>query len=818
MRRVRPSVRPPLPSPPALCRPEYRAPNADPGQGQGRRYARVPSTHPPTLPSHLSPVDMVLHPKGRRTNEETFEERLSAAEEWRAWFRGADVEVQRKVLSAPTQQVHGRVCGLWTKFVSTLEDSEIGALGPGVVLGMATPSAAVLKGFVRFLALTLQCHLSEFPTVGSVSSYVWTLYSVLQREGGLSTEHREKRFASQADVRKLVDAYHTDAQHFRSNRMCLQMSALTMLFSISAERIGALVESNCYRGSNECLKWKDVEVVVFSDRDAPSKPIVGMQVTARLLKGGRDVGSFFKTFFLFPERGANRPYCPIAPLLALGLLDQVWEGIGGPEDIATPSADLTSGVYALRVNESKRDLPVFKREEKTSSGGWSVSEDRVMNYGAACRHLRYFSRISGFPVDVRPYDIRRGVAVTRELRFLLQRSRARYFAEASPRQLGGETSRPPTTPTLSSTSAIGSSQLSRYRKPCVSAILAQAGAEIPPDSSISTTSSTHVDRLVSLLYGEIPEADHHEVFLKTVHLLLDLPGSEQVLCYPGESLADQDRCPVCGSPRNVMKRGAAHHIHRCLVNRKEEEADAVLDGGCVLLQCCWAECTESDQPWMSRTELTEHMDKHVRNVQSCRWVDANGDLCGEKSVAGSMHRGVLLLCLLDVVRVPSVRPTFLLVTTSSSTTTTSSRFPDTAGDGLNWEVHCHEHYGDLFAQFSQREDEAVDVEPVGIQLHPDTDKRISYEDGVTFAPMFCVWCVHDDRLSMVERMTQWVLLSISESDPTPFITSRYHDETVFYGHLTVGPSRTPNTIYFFTLLPYTVWEFVDVRGAGRGVV
>ncbi|KAG6369036.1 hypothetical protein JVT61DRAFT_1962 [Boletus reticuloceps] len=538
------------------------------------------------------------------------------------------------------------------------------------------------------------------------------------------------------------------------------MSALTMLFSISAERIGALVESNCYRGSNECLKWKDVEVVVFSDRDAPSKPIVGMQVTARLLKGGRDVGSFFKTFFLFPERGANRPYCPIAPLLALGLLDQVWEGIGGPEDIATPSADLTSGVYALRVNESKRDLPVFKREEKTSSGGWSVSEDRVMNYGAACRHLRYFSRISGFPVDVRPYDIRRGVAVTRELRFLLQRSRTRYFAEASSRQLGGETSRPPTTPTLSSTSAIGSSQLSRYRKPCVSAILAQAGAEIPPDSSISTTSSTHVDRLVSLLYGEIPEADHHEVFLKTVHLLLDLPGSEQVLCYPGESLADQDRCPVCGSPRNVMKRGAAHHIHRCLVNRKEEEADAVLDGGCVLLQCCWAECTESDQPWMSRTELTEHMDKHVRNVQSCRWVDANGDLCGEKSVAGSMHRG----------------------------------------------------------QFSQREDEAVDVEPVGIQLHPDTDKRISYEDGVTFAPMFCVWCVHDDRLSMVERMTQWVLLSISESDPTPFITSRYHDETVFYGHLTVGPSRTPNTIYFFTLLPYTVWEFVDVRGAGRGVV
>jgi hypothetical protein len=184
---------------------------------------------------------------------------------------------------------------------------------------------------------------------------MWTLYSVVHREGGvtvqkemqtcfgsylssadlhmqvrLSTRHCGKHFASQADVQKLVDAYYMDIQHYRTNWMHLQMSALTMLLSISAECIGVLVESNCYCGSNECLKWRDIKVMVFPGNDVLPKLIIGMKVTACLLKSGCDVKSFFRTFFLFPECGVNHPYCHVMPLLALGLLDQVWEGISGP--------------------------------------------------------------------------------------------------------------------------------------------------------------------------------------------------------------------------------------------------------------------------------------------------------------------------------------------------------------------------------------------------------------------------------------------------------------------------------------------------------
>ena len=102
---------------------------------------------------------------------------------------------------------------------------------------------------------------------------------------------------------------------------------------------------------------------------------------------------------------------------------------------------------------------------------------------------------------------------------------------------------------------------------------------------------------------------------------------------------------------------------------------------------------------------------------------------------------------------------------------TWTRFQDMAGDGLDWEDHCKDHYTDLFAPFSQRREEEGDVQPMGIHVYPDTYNCIGYdvgsglggqfpeyhghiEHGVAFAPMFCIWCVHDQDLSIQARMTQ----------------------------------------------------------------
>ncbi|KAF8440914.1 hypothetical protein L210DRAFT_3645143 [Boletus edulis BED1] len=235
------------------------------------------------------------------------------------------------------------------------------------------------------------------------------------------------------------------------------------------------------------------------------------------------------------------------------------------------------------IHDQKKMVQLVKERQELTSSKHANDPEVKHAINDLCAHAKALTK-------------QHDMAITQELWFLLQWSRAQYFAEASSCQPDGEMSHSPTTPTLLSTFTIGSSQLSRYQKPCVSAILAQARAEIPPDWSISTTSCTYINKLISHLYGKIPEANYHKV-----------------LCYPGESLTDQDHCPMCGSlymrydlnrtdsltldplSHNVMKRSTAHHIHHCLVNRKKKEANTVLDGGYVALQFCWAKCMESDQ-------------------------------------------------------------------------------------------------------------------------------------------------------------------------------------------------------------------------------
>lgn len=278
----------------------------------------------------------------------------------------------------------------------------------------------VVESFIRFLGMTLQGRLSERVTVTTLTSYIWTLFSLLSREGNvhipndvrkqihgyigssdfcghvqLSTRLREKHYASLIDIRILVDSYYSDARRFRTNRMRLQMIALTNLLALSAERIGALVESNCYQGTNEALKWKDVGVMVFPRSDSPSKPDIAVQVTTHLLKGGRGVESYSKTVFLFPEYGSERAYCPVVPFLVLGLLDQVWEGINSVEDIISPRVP-PALTHTLRVRTTKRDLPVFRSEVRMEQG-WATSASKAMSYGDAYRHLRFFSCLNGFP-------------------------------------------------------------------------------------------------------------------------------------------------------------------------------------------------------------------------------------------------------------------------------------------------------------------------------------------------------------------------------------------------------------------------------------
>ena len=138
---------------------------------------------------------------------------------------------------------------------------------------------AILECFIKFLTMTLQGHLDTYTTITALSSYIWTLFALFHCTGQinipkdvhaqtmaylasanlgdhitLSTKHCDKYCTSTVDVRRLVDTYYANTTHFQMNHMRLQMGVLTILLAILAEWIGTIIESDCYRGLNACLK------------------------------------------------------------------------------------------------------------------------------------------------------------------------------------------------------------------------------------------------------------------------------------------------------------------------------------------------------------------------------------------------------------------------------------------------------------------------------------------------------------------------------------------------------------------------------------
>ncbi|KAG8221602.1 hypothetical protein J3R82DRAFT_1865 [Butyriboletus roseoflavus] len=284
---------------------------------------------------------------------------------------------------------------------------------------MVPLSAAVIKAFVHFLAMTLQGILEtpENPdapaptTVCTATSYVETLYSVLSQDGlvivdkdirtqvcnylaldelhrhvSLSTKKHEKHYTSMKDFQRLINAYYANMQYFCMNHMQVQMSALTLLLAISTESIGAVIESNCYHGLNAALAWKNIAMMITPNPKTPLRPDVALQITVSLLKGGRDIQSYFKTFLIFPEYGPDWAHCPILPLIVLGVLDQVWKLIGSMEDIFSPRITPTIK-HTLRIHLNKCKTLVIRAEMRSKEVGWSISPTEAMDYGMACQHL-----------------------------------------------------------------------------------------------------------------------------------------------------------------------------------------------------------------------------------------------------------------------------------------------------------------------------------------------------------------------------------------------------------------------------------------------
>ena len=78
--------------------------------------------------------------------------------------------------------------------------------------------------------------------------------------------------------------------YYSIERQRVQHALIILLMVYTSARPGTLVEGSGYYDTDDCLKYKDIEIFKVRDPEMPSRNILIMMVTLRLMKGRRNKG------------------------------------------------------------------------------------------------------------------------------------------------------------------------------------------------------------------------------------------------------------------------------------------------------------------------------------------------------------------------------------------------------------------------------------------------------------------------------------------------------------------------------------------------
>ncbi|KAF8210993.1 hypothetical protein K438DRAFT_2011414 [Mycena galopus ATCC 62051] len=331
-----------------------------------------------------------------------------------------------KILVRPTLVAHEYTRRLWREFTTTVMTTVPSEIGPDSVL----PAQDVAKEFVRWLGIALQGRIDVFVKKSTVRRHIkiffalWRHYAYTVVPSGyrthlmayfdslefkttstLTTKMRDKQTADFFDLELIIKAILEDVRYFRTNRARVSMTYVVNLCAESSERPGAILESGCYRASNEALKWRDHQFWVVPNPALPKFPLVCLILTATLLKGYRADESFTKPFFLLVQPASHRHVDLLMYAFALAFEDDIFEHIKTIDEVFCPEFPPTKA-HRLIIKPSCLDLPVI-RKEVYDGKRWINSPNLAMPYHTAAGYLRKISLSLGFPEPATFYVFRR---------------------------------------------------------------------------------------------------------------------------------------------------------------------------------------------------------------------------------------------------------------------------------------------------------------------------------------------------------------------------------------------------------------------------
>ncbi|GAW04430.1 domain-containing protein [Lentinula edodes] len=372
--------------------------------------------------------------KAKRSNREVLRERLQNNSALREHFESNRDVHHYKKLTRPTIHNHENIKGHYRDFAAyTQECFEEGRSKKlpqpsEIVIGTPLPPLEYVKDFVCYLASALQGRdASTFIRLETLRGYMFTFLALwpryanvhptpemryqvrsyllseeLQAAVKLSTKIRTLKHIEPQCLQIIMETLHSSTNIFRSNRTRLQMAFLILFSAASAARPGSVVESACYRGSNEALTWGDIDFYLIPDDEDPAHPSLVVDIQLNLVKGYRNVDHRYqKLLFTLELRKEHCMTCIALPLLGLAFHDSVFTHFHSIESLLCPEKPPTTRVKILLRNEVLT-LPVLRKEEK--GGGGKVSRTDAFHYDGLNRCLKLLSIAAGFPESITLYD------------------------------------------------------------------------------------------------------------------------------------------------------------------------------------------------------------------------------------------------------------------------------------------------------------------------------------------------------------------------------------------------------------------------------
>ncbi|KAF8534000.1 hypothetical protein BDD12DRAFT_897299 [Trichophaea hybrida] len=201
----------------------------------------------------------------------------------------------------------------------------------------------------------------------------------------LIMELKDKPTCSVTDLFNLLH-YHwnQDVDSSCHGRYRIQVAFLMQLIAYTSSRPGSIIESHCYKGLKQVLKYKDMNLSLLRKRNK-REPV---------------------TYILY-ERRDNPIFCPIMNLLALAFADNAFkeEGIQRPEDLYNLEIPHFKESLVIQWKPECRETPVFRRHVDGD-----ICDKTPLTFSDFNYYLKRLGLLSGYPQTLTSYVLRRGAA------------------------------------------------------------------------------------------------------------------------------------------------------------------------------------------------------------------------------------------------------------------------------------------------------------------------------------------------------------------------------------------------------------------------